>query len=101
MTKYSQQVTKGLPGITCGSEGVGGAAGVMHKHAPQSLGMAFLNRDGRMLEYVEIVADDVETQFIPTLEKYIIKHLERVRRELCSEPHLTPEDWLDYHDKSR
>ena len=63
--------------------------------------MLFLDKNGDMLDYVEIVDDDVHRLFLPVLQKNIDKHLARIRSQHCKVPHLTDKDWGDYNSKSK
>ena len=61
--------------------------------------MLFLDINGAMLDYVEIIDDDVHRLFLPVLQKNIDKHMAPIRSQHCNVPHLTDKDWSNYNSK--
>ena len=69
---------------------------VLYKHVPQSIGLAFLDEKGNLLQYDEYIDDDIQFKFADILEEGVRKHMEDIAAKRCPWPYLTETDLISY-----
>ena len=71
-------------------------SGVIHKHVPQSVGLAYLDEKGKLLQYEEHIDDQIQFKFAHIVERGVRRHMTEIQERRCKNPHLTDADKQAY-----